>query len=234
MVWAEWRWNTRYVTEIVVNFEYHEDVEPTQGQHGLYHMVCHATIDGGAYYFGLQTDVHDYNRRNHRRGKGVVFSRWGERNLDDARIPSDGWTQESGHEGDFIGVRRNYDWGAGKYQIRLGLDEKDDGGTWLGVWIKAEGEAEETWIGSLLFPRGQIAPRCYTTLEVYGVSKIAAKDIPYWKVTMEPPIASKRVADLKKANYNQLGNGEYRNTLITVEGDTATLEVGLDHIPLER
>ena len=43
-------------------------------------------------------------------GKGLIFSRWKERNLVNARIPDDGFTESSGHEGDFIEVRRNYDW----------------------------------------------------------------------------------------------------------------------------
>ena len=225
MVWAEWRWNTPYVSEIVVNFEYHEDVEPVRGRQGLYHMVCHANIDGGAYYFGLQTSVWP------RGGEGVIFSRWGARDLKEARIPDDGWTQESGHEGDFIGVRRSYDFGAGKYQIRLGLDSEEDEGKWLGVWVKAQDEEEETWIGSLLFSRGRIDPRCYTTLEIYGVAKIAAKDVPYWKVTMEPPVAGGRSSRLSKVDYNQFVKGGYRNTLITTKGGIVTLEVGLDYIP---
>lgn len=231
MVWAEWTWDAPHVSEIIVNFEYHVDVELAYGQHGLYHMVCHATIDGGAYYFGLQTDVHDYNQYNYQRGKGLIFSRWGKRDVDDARIPDDGWIQESGHEGDFVGVRRNYDWSDGKYQMRLGLDVEDDRGKWLGVWIKAEGEPEETWIGSLVFSRGEIAPRCYTTLEIYGGGRIAARDIPYWRVTIDPPIADGKIANLSIVDYNQFVQGGYNNTLITSEDDTVGFEIGLDYIP---
>ena len=232
MVWAEWKWDEAHLDEIILTFEYGVDVELT-GRNGLYHMACGGWIDGGGYYFGLQTDVHDYNRRNHNRGKGVIFSRWGDRNLEEARIADDGWAQESGHEGDFIGVRRNYDWSAGRYQVRLGLDKEDENGRkWLGVWVKGEKDAEETWIGSLLFPKGEIAPRCYTTVEIYGRSPIKPNTVPYWKVMMEAPVSDGKAAYLDRYGYDSVPEGgEYRNSLVTVDGDTVQLEVGLDHIP---
>ena len=48
----------------------------------------------------------------------------------------------------------------------------------------------ETWIGSMRFPfvggRALLGPRCYNTVEIYG-PPIAPRDIPYWKVTLNPP-----------------------------------------------
>ena len=43
--------------------------------------------------------------------------------------------QSSGHEGDFIGVRRFYDWGPGDYVARLAPDGADRDGQWVGLWI---------------------------------------------------------------------------------------------------
>ena len=56
----------------------------------------------------------------------MIFSRWGTRDLEWARWPEDdGWAESSGHEGDFIRVRRFYDWGPGDYVVRLAPDGAD-------------------------------------------------------------------------------------------------------------
>ena len=139
MVYAWWDWDYQNplrnqqsaLNEITVKIEIHNDIELGGAGNGIYLMVCSGDVDGVGYYFGLQTDVHNYNVSDPYAGKGLLFSRWEERDLENARIPSDGWTQSSGHEGDFIGVRRNYDWSVGKYRIRMGRDgDDDDGGRW--------------------------------------------------------------------------------------------------------
>ena len=58
-------------------------------------MVCSGDVDGIGYYFGLQTDVHNNNVNvsDPYTGKGLIFSRWKERNLVNARIPDDGFTE---------------------------------------------------------------------------------------------------------------------------------------------
>ena len=105
------------------------------------------------FYFGLQTDVHA-PESPYRRGKGLLFSRWATRDLANARISEiDGWTQSSGHEGNFIGVRRSYSWGAGEYRVRLAPDgDPEEDGVWFGLWITDRSTDVTTWIGSLKFP----------------------------------------------------------------------------------
>ena len=149
----------------------------------IYLMTCSGDVDDTGYYFGLQTDVYEPGFGG--RGKGLIFSRWKTRDLRNARIPGDGWMQSSGHEGEFIGVRRSYDWGTGKYRVRIGQDGEDDSvGRWYGVWITDLSTDVETWIGSLRFPPTMgrppmIGPKCYNTVEVYGNTPISAKDIPH-------------------------------------------------------
>ena len=108
---------------------------------------------------------------------------------------TEGWTQSSGHEGDFIGVRRFYEWGKGSYRVRLAPDneEADDGqeadGEWFGVWITDKSSGVTTWFGSLKFPylKGEatLSPSTYTTIEVYGFPPIKPIDIPQWHVSIE-------------------------------------------------
>ena len=195
MVYAWWDWDydnpnrnrDSALNEITVDIEIHNDIELTGGN-GIYLMVCNGDVDGTGYYFGLQTDVHDPTTFQGR-GKGLIFSRWETRDLENARIPDDGFTQSSGHEGDFIGVRRDYNWSDGEYRLRLAQDgDDDDAGRWYGVWITDLSTSAETWIGSLRFPStmgrpAKISPRCYNTVEIYG-APITPADIPYFKGTM--------------------------------------------------
>ena len=246
MAYAWWDWDYQNplrnqqsaLNEITVEIEIHNDIELNGAGNGIYLMVCQGDVDGIGYYFGLQTDMHNYNVSDPYAGKGLLFSRWGERDLENTRIPGDGWTQSSGHEGNFIGVRRNYDWGSGKYLLRIGQDGPDDSvGRWYGLWITDLAINQETWIGSMRFPyidgRALLGPRCYNTVEIYG-PPIAPRDIPYWKVTLNPPKGDGMAATVTDDGFSPFTGG-YRNARISYDENGAVIyEVGLDHIPANR
>ena len=103
---------------------------------------------------------------------------------------TDGWTQSSGHEGDFIGVRRSYDWGTGDYRVRVAPDGLDEDGEWFGLWITDLDTDHTTWIGSMKFPllegRAVMEPSSYSTIEIYGQA-IRLIQIPSWHVTIQRP-----------------------------------------------
>ena len=176
--------------ELVMDITIHSDPGDFSDDQGLYLMLCHSSISDVGFYFGLQTDVHDPERGG--RGKGLIFSRWKTRDLANARVadPEEGWTQSSGHEGDFIGVRRPYDWGAGDYRVRFAPDGSDSEGEWFGLWITDKGSGETTWAGSLKFPflngTAAISSPTYSTIEIYG-GPIRPIDIPEWHVSIERP-----------------------------------------------
>ena len=154
-------------------------------QHGLYLMLGSSYISDTQFYFGIQTDANS-------RGKGLIFSRWKTRELTNARYDeTHGWTESSGHEGDFIGVRRLYNWGAGNYRIRIAPDGLESDGEWFGLWIIDLGTDVTTWIGSLKFPllsgEAKIKPNSYSTIEIYGIPMIRPIDIPQWHVSIERP-----------------------------------------------
>ena len=240
MVYAWWDWDysnaqrdhESALGQITVDVEIHNDIE-LAGRNGIYLMVCSGDVEGIGYYFGLQTNVHDPNMGNRYRGKGLIFSRWDERDLKHARPAEDGWTQSSGHEGDFIGVRRSYDWGSGTYRLRIGPDGADAGGQWYGVWITDMSTGQETWSGSLKFPYvsgpALLRPRCYNTVEIYG-KPIAPQDVPYLKVTLSPPMGDGEAASLTVAGRSPF-TGEFRNARFEINDDGAIVyEVGLDRI----
>ena len=213
-----WYWpGDRPFTELTVDFTIHNDVDLADGKNGLYFMIGHADISDVPFYFGLQTDVYAPDPPHHR-GKAAIFSRWKTRDLGNARWhEQDGFSQSAGYEGDFIGVRRLYDWGAGDYRARLGPDGKDDDGQWYSVWITDKAAGVETWIGSLRFPfiggRAAITEPSYSTLEVYG-NAIRPIDIPEWHVTIERPLADGRRShgahlDIA-AFYDEITNADVR------------------------
>lgn len=212
MAYIWWEWSLaerkRGFEQIELPFTIHNEPQEMPGRTGLYLMLCSGEINSVGFYFGLQTNVHS-PEPPHDRGKGLLFSRWEERDLANARsVEQDGWTQSSGHEGDFIGVRRSYDWGPGSYVVRIGPDGRDQQGNWIGLWITDLGTDETTWIGSLRFPRvtgeTRIEGSCYSTLEVYG-GPIRPIDIGELHVSMSRPVGDGVPVRKGTAGYRAFG-----------------------------
>ena len=214
MAYIWWGWtqaqDDRGFEELEVAFTVHNDVGDMSGLDGLYLMVCYGKIAETPFYLGIQTNAHSATRPLYGRGKAAIFSRWETRDLELARFSEeDGWTQSSGHEGDFIGVRRSYDWGPGEYIARLGPDGEDRDGVWFGLWITDQRTGTETWIGSMKFPKVKGAARIggpvYSTMEVYGGTPIRPIDIPEWHVTMSRPSGDGRPARRGATGYSMFG-----------------------------
>ena len=203
-VWWQWRDPLAAFDELEVAFTVHNDVETSQGLggNGLYMMLAYGWISDIAFYFGVQSDVQTGTPPYEGRGKGAIFSRWETRDLSLARFAeADGWAQSSGHEGDFIGVRRLYPWGTGDYTARLAPEEHLPDGVWYGVWVTDLSTEITTWIGSLWFPLGGITSTIYSTLEIYG-GPIAPIDIPMMHVSMRRPSGDQEMAQWGDAGYS--------------------------------
>ena len=215
-VW--WSWgrgkDTTGFEELRFPFTIWNDVEPEHDS-GLYFMLCNADFDDTGFYFGLQSNVYNPSPPSWV-GKGLIFSRWGTRDLSNAR--TDGFTQSSGHEGDFIGVRRLYEWGPGDYEVRFAPDGEDPEGRWFGLWITDLEDGTTTWIGSLRFPRGsRVGAPVYSTVEIYG-RPIRPIDIPSLHVSMEPPIGDGEPATRGYTEYDVFSVGTL-NTDIYFDGE---------------
>ena len=189
-----WSWeSTRdHFREVVTDFTIHNDVGNWSEQHGYYLILMNNEISETLFYFGIQTDVYD-PRTGRGGGKGLIFSRWGTRDLSNARYSeTDGWTQSSGHEGDFIGVRRSYDWGTGDYRVRIAPDGLEPDGEWFSLWITDLGTDETVWIGSLKFPllndTATMRPYALATIELYGNGAVLPINIPQWHVSIKRPL----------------------------------------------
>ena len=219
-IWWEWAEGKDNFRELVIDFTIHNDVDAWSDRTWLYLMLCYSSISDVAFYFGLQTNVYDPERG--RRGKGLIFSRWGTRDLANARIadPAEGWTQSSGHEGDFIGVRRTYNWAAGDYRARLAPDgAPDSDGEWYGVWVTELSSGMTTWAGSLKFPfvKGEatVQSPTYTTLEIYGGRPIRPIDIQEWHVSLKRPIGDGARPFSGYIAYSPFTEGAVMNSEVT-------------------
>ncbi len=222
--WEEGEENFR---ELIIDFTIHNDPGSRSDKnnsgnwpdkHGLYLMLCNSTISDTMFYFGLQTDA-----GRGERGKRIIYSRWETRDLANARTadPTEGWTESSGHEGDFIGVRRSYGWTSGDYRARIAPDGAPDAdGEWYGVWITELSSGITTWGGSLKFPfvdgRTVIESPTYTTLEIYGNVIIRPIDIPEWHVSLKMPMGGGARPNAGYIDYSPFTEGGVKNSEVSV------------------
>jgi hypothetical protein len=143
------------------------------------------------FYGGIQTQVDGYTKRDqHLRtlGPGFLFSMWGERSLDGIRPSIGGFCQSSGHEGDFVSVRRPYEWKKGKYTykiVRMDKEEVDGKAvTWVGAFTYSHAKDENVFVGALRF-KGEnlvLAKELASFVEIYG-GRIPVEQIPKVVVT---------------------------------------------------
>jgi len=150
-----------------------------------------AQLSGTKFYGGIQTQADGYTKRDqHLRqiGPGFLMSMWGERTLDAIRPSAGGLCQSSGHEGDFVSVRRPYAWKKGKYTYRVVRMDREvvDGKpcTWVGAFVYSHENDENIFVGALRFPGENLVlgGKVASFVEVYG-RQIPVEEIPKVTVT---------------------------------------------------
>lgn len=120
---------------------------------------------------------------------------WGERSHDAIRPSEGGFFQSSGHEGDFVSVRRPYEWKKGTYTYRLTRMDQEmiDGKpfTWVGAFVYSHEKDENVFVGTLRFKGEKLVldRKVANFVEVYGRQRPAA-DIPKVTVTFGPPVVN--------------------------------------------
>ncbi|HWC88915.1 MAG TPA: hypothetical protein VG433_04650 [Pirellulales bacterium] len=144
------------------------------------------------FYGGIQTQTDGctkQDRRVRKLGRGLLFSMWGERSLDAIRPFIGGFCQSSGHEGDFVSVRRPYPWKQGKYTYRIVRMDKEivDGKpcTWVGAFVYAHERDENVFVGALRFSGENLvlSRQLANFVEIYGEQKPVSA-IPKLTVTL--------------------------------------------------
>ena len=237
MLDAKWLWQEpRLLDELILPVVIHNSID-FRGRNGLYLIGCYwVYINGQGLYFGLQTEVSKPGEGG--QGHGAIFSRWYDTSTawpvreQDVKTPDDGWVEAGDYEGDFVSVRGRYPWAEGAYSMRIIGAETDGEGRWFEFWVTDEA-GNRTWIGSLRFPvnndgEAKMTAYCATAIEVYG-SPLAPSQIPYWRVTVHPPLGDGVSATLWDSDYPP-DVGYLRNALITHIGTAVQFEVGLDYV----
>jgi len=148
-------------------------------------------LSGTKFYGGIQTQADGYakqNRRLRKIGPGFLMSMWGQRTLAAIRPALGGLCQSSGHEGDFVSVRRPYEWNQGKYTYRVvRMDREtvdDEPFTWVGAFVYSHQKDENVFVGALRFPGKNLVldRRIASFVEIYG-PRIPVEEIPTVAVT---------------------------------------------------
>jgi hypothetical protein len=144
------------------------------------------------FYGGIQTQVDGHTKKDpkvRKLGPGFLFSMWGERGLDAIRPSIGGYCQSSGHEGDFVSVRRPYEWHKGKYTYKIvRMDREEIDGkpfTWVGVFVYSHVRDENVFVGAVRFTGEDLvlSRKLASFVEVYG-RRIPVGEIPDVTVTL--------------------------------------------------
>lgn len=183
---VHWDFGIGNFKSIYINITIYDEPEPRNND-GLYFQMYQGTINGVGFYFGLQTDVYKPNVGS--TGKGLIFSRWETRDLSNVRTVEGGWSQSAGYEGDFVGIRKYYEWTNHSYQFKIAYIESDEIGDWYEVWIFDWDSDTEDFLGSVRFPKIEpnkagIEDRGVTWTELY-YKKIRETPIPSWHVSID-------------------------------------------------
>ena len=192
-------------------------------------------LGGSAFYGGIQTNCDGYTKaepRLRKLGPGFLMSMWGERSLDAIRPSIGGFCQSSGHEGDFVSVRRPYAWKSGTYTYRIVRMDKEiiDGKprTWVGAFVYSHELDEHVFIGALRFPGENLvlSRKLASFVEVYG-RRIPASEIPRFTVTFSNVRLNGEAADVRsvEAVYPQ-GVPDYAEATADASQRRVVIEVG--------
>ena len=186
--YADYHFDSDRFTRLKQQFTIHELPTLEDGSEyngGLYWNFYQGVInDNIGFYFGIQTLV--AGDPDGTLSKGVIFSRWETRDISNYRLAEDGWGQSAGYEGDFIGVRKEFEWGIGTYEIELKIVDTDDLGDWYGVFIRNISDSSFTYIGSIRFEHGSdvgIKSGAGTWTEIYYAD--SSLEFPRWHVSID-------------------------------------------------
>ena len=223
---AQWGWKTNTGTSdsITMAFTVREDPGHFSEDHALVMAFGWSSIGSTRFGFGIRTDL-DKPGTDGSQGKGIVFNRWDTHDKTLANSTEDGWVVTGMILGDFISIRKPYDWGVGDYTVRIAHDETadDPDGRWYGMWI-TDSEDEETYMGSLKFPMvggepPKINPRgdlYQSMLALLGGSVIKPQEIPVFEIALSPPDEGSSIDPPKRVTtiYSQF-HGVMTNSNIT-------------------
>jgi hypothetical protein len=158
-------------------------------------------LNGAGFYGGLQTHADGRSQTDPEDrgiGRGIIFSRWDERDPAAIRPAPGGYFQSAGNEGDFISARAPYPWTKGHYTYRLAKMDRGEvngeTGTWVGGFVYSQERHESAFIGALWF-KGEnlvLGKSIASFVEIYGET-IPVSEIPTVRIRYEHPTVNGQV-----------------------------------------
>jgi hypothetical protein len=156
---------------------------------GLYFQMYQGWLnDTIGFYYGFQTRLQSLITGQVK--KGFIFSRWSTRDTANYRVAPGGWGESAGYEGNFLGVRKWYEWGKGSYTVTLNKDSTGTKGDWYSVWVTNNQTYAKDYMGSLRFEKSTkssgIKDNGITWTEIYSKDPLK-KDtpLPNWLLSIE-------------------------------------------------
>lgn len=217
-IWWDFAQPTPHFESLDIDVTIDRDVPSTVN---LYVAPCGlGDFSGAKFYGGLQTNCNGWpSKEQHEResiGKGGIFSRWGTGKLSVAQARGAEGThyEAADYEGDFVSVRRPFQWGKGSYtwSLRACDTEKLDGKdyTWVSCFITAHDTGSSRYIGSLRFEGKDLTfwDHHSAFVEVYSTAEIPHSGVPEVKVTFGYPRINGQPPKLKSARVVHPGPGE--------------------------
>jgi hypothetical protein len=218
MTYANWRFDVGQIADVRTTFDL--DNDPGRGS-DLYLQLYDAPIDGTGTYHGVQTiDL-------------VILSRFGTVDLGEVRPAPDAFSVAGTDEGPFVSLRMKYRLGQGRFSTRLRRGEPDGDGDWFQFSVGRGGDAEETVVGSMRFPRrrrdtpASFADGGGTWTEFWDNNGPVYHEVPLWRVRIDPPVANGEAAAVGATlRYSCMPNSiiywdpERRQVVTTIGGST--------------
>lgn len=225
MAYGTWNFPEQNLNDITFDIELPEQPDSSTG---LFYQLYQGAIAGSGFYFGFQTDL--YKPNIGWVGPGLLFSRWGSRNEQDARIAHEGYLENGDHEGGFLGVRFPYNWKPGKYTCWLRPSETDDKGRWYTFEAKHAEDQQLVSAGSFHFEEDSngncmIQSGGISWTEVYkGVA--SANEVPFSKFRVHRIVANGE--SISPASCRTTCNKSFPNADAFFDGeDSLVLQSGI-------
>ncbi|MHA8051178.1 hypothetical protein V7S79_08665 [Aquirufa sp. ROCK-SH2] len=205
--YAYWDFPKKTFTKISHEFTIHRNPTASDGsvtEDGLYYQFYQGQLnDDIGFYYGIQNLI--YNPNGGTPKKGIIFSRWGTRDIQNYKLAPGGFGQSAGYEGDFIGIRLNYEWTIGNYLIELKLDSSDNIGDWYGLYLTKKSSNEKTYVGSIRFEKGiksqGIKTGGITWTELFS-KKNKLSPLPNWHISVDQVLADDTPPNSVSVDYN--------------------------------
>jgi hypothetical protein len=182
-VWWEAQAPINNFTEATIDFEIIGKVSPDNllyiAPMGL------SKLNDIPFYGGVQTSVSGWKSKDSRillaLGKGGIFSRWSSNKtpigLEFAQGDEHTYYHSGGYEGEFVSVRKKFEWDEGKYQYRLKklntITNQEGVYTWFGAYVYDYANNKEHFIGALKFEGSSFVygKKHAAFVEIYGTLK---------------------------------------------------------------